>query len=161
MLLTKWRFETEFEAQRLQIRIQRYANSEFCEVDLKKLVEKRFKVEIGFESMVMNYFCHPQFDEIWSKTLQTGFWAVIAFDKKPLWSKIWTSRGWNWKQIDPWGINSDIIDLKKLGQKRFKVTFECSMLSWKRSLWQRISASRGWNCKTRFKKMLMTDKSFS
>ena len=31
-----------------------YAKSELCEVDLKKLVQKRFKVEIGLESKIMN-----------------------------------------------------------------------------------------------------------
>ena len=62
LLLTKWRFEIEFEAQRLEIRIQPYANSEFYEVDLEKLVEK---------------------------TLQSGNWIRIDGNELILPSSIW------------------------------------------------------------------------
>ena len=44
--------------------------------------------------------------------------------KKSLWERIWTSRGWNWNRIGWWWINSDIIDLKELGQNCFKMKLD-------------------------------------
>ena len=43
------RLGTEFEAQGFEIKIHRYAKSELYEVDLKKLVQKSFKVAFGCE----------------------------------------------------------------------------------------------------------------
>ena len=50
---------------------------------------------------------------------------------------------------------------EEIGSKALQSDFSVLNAFVEKSLWQRISASRGWNCKTRFKKMLVTDKRFS
>ena len=125
MLLTKWRFETEFEAQRFGIGIHRNVNSEFWDI--------------------VNQFCQHSFEEIWSKSLQSDFWALTAFVKKAILRQNLNFERLKLNSNRWWWINFANIHLKKFGQNLFKVVFECSSLSRETRFWDRIWTSRDWN----------------
>ena len=108
----KWRFETEFETQRFGIRIHRNVNSEFWDI--------------------VNQFCQYSFEEIWSKSLQSDFWALTAFVKKAILRKNSNFERLKWNSNRWWWINFANIKLKKFGQNLFKVVFECSRFREKR-----------------------------
>ena len=82
---------------------------------------------------------------MWLKVLQSGFWAVIAFEKRATLGQNLNLERLKLESNPWWWINFAILDLKKFGQKRFKVVFKCSLLWRKKPLWDRIWTSRGWN----------------